>query len=52
MIRIGLQWFLNQTGDAASSHLESGGFARTTDKVVSLLAKIIECLENYALFLD
>jgi choline dehydrogenase len=35
MIRIGLQWFLNQTGEAASSHLESGGFARTTDKVCS-----------------
>lgn len=33
MIRIGLQWFFNQTGLAASSHLESGGFARTTDKV-------------------
>ncbi|KAI6240867.1 GMC oxidoreductase [Aphelenchoides fujianensis] len=34
MIRIGLQWFWNQTGEAASSHLESGGFARTTDKIL------------------
>ncbi|KAI6235342.1 GMC oxidoreductase [Aphelenchoides besseyi] len=34
MIRIGLQWFYNQTGEAASSHLESGGFARTTDKIL------------------
>lgn len=33
MIRTGLQWFYNQTGLAASSHLESGGFARTTDKI-------------------
>ncbi|KAI6177012.1 hypothetical protein M3Y97_00860800 [Aphelenchoides bicaudatus] len=33
MIRIGLQWFMNQTGLGASSHLESGGFARTTDKI-------------------
>ncbi|XP_060080282.1 uncharacterized protein LOC132559680 [Ylistrum balloti] len=26
MIRIGLQWFLTQTGDGATTHFESGGF--------------------------
>ena len=29
MIRVGIQWFLNQTGPTATSHLESGGFARS-----------------------
>ncbi|CAL1538648.1 unnamed protein product [Lymnaea stagnalis] len=29
MIRIGLEWFLYQTGYGATSHLESGGFIRT-----------------------
>jgi len=29
MIRVGVQWFLNQTGSAASAHLESGGFIRS-----------------------
>jgi choline dehydrogenase-like flavoprotein len=29
MIRIGLQWFAMQTGDAASAHLEAGGFIRS-----------------------
>lgn len=29
MVRIGLEWFLRQTGDAASTHLESGGFIRS-----------------------
>lgn len=29
MIRIGLQWFATQTGDAASAHLEAGGFIRS-----------------------
>jgi len=29
MIKVGLQWFINQTGAAATSHLESGGFARS-----------------------
>ncbi|XP_071485276.1 choline dehydrogenase, mitochondrial-like [Diadema antillarum] len=29
MIRIGLQWFLFQTGLAASPHLEAGGFIRS-----------------------
>jgi len=44
MIRIGAQWFLNQTGLAASSHLETGGFVRSNEKVehpdspISLLA--------------
>ncbi|KAH7732009.1 choline dehydrogenase [Aphelenchoides avenae] len=33
MVRIGLQWFYNQTGLAASSHLESGGFARSSPEV-------------------
>jgi choline dehydrogenase len=33
MIRIGLQWFFNRTGLAASSHLESGGFARSRPDV-------------------
>ncbi|XP_072015791.1 choline dehydrogenase, mitochondrial-like [Amphiura filiformis] len=28
MIRIGLQWFLTQTGDAATTHLEAGAFIR------------------------
>ncbi|CAD6194045.1 unnamed protein product [Caenorhabditis auriculariae] len=31
MIRIGLDWFLRRKGLATSSHLESGGFARTSD---------------------
>lgn len=29
MIRIGLEWFLSSTGDAASTHLETGGFIRS-----------------------
>ena len=29
MIRVGVQWFLNQTGPTGTSHLESGGFARS-----------------------
>ncbi|XP_064641573.1 uncharacterized protein LOC135496265 [Lineus longissimus] len=29
MIRIGLQWFLQRDGDAASAHLESGAFIRS-----------------------
>jgi len=29
MIKVGIQWFLNQTGPTATSHLESGGFARS-----------------------
>ena len=29
MISVGIQWFLNQTGPTATSHLESGGFARS-----------------------
>uniref|UniRef100_A0A914VZ80 Glucose-methanol-choline oxidoreductase N-terminal domain-containing protein n=1 Tax=Plectus sambesii TaxID=2011161 RepID=A0A914VZ80_9BILA len=33
MIRIGMQWFINQTGEGASSHLESGGFARSDDSI-------------------
>ena len=33
MIKTGLQWFYNQTGLAASSHLESGGFARSRPDV-------------------
>ncbi|TMS36019.1 hypothetical protein L596_003288 [Steinernema carpocapsae] len=33
MVSIGLQWFVNQTGLGASSHLESGGFARSNDQV-------------------
>ena len=28
MIQIGAQWFLNQTGSCATTHFESGGFAR------------------------
>ncbi|VDN36716.1 unnamed protein product [Gongylonema pulchrum] len=33
MIRIGLQWYISKTGLGASSHLESGGFVRSTPKV-------------------
>jgi len=29
MIKVGLQWFLNQTGSGATAHLESGGFMRS-----------------------
>jgi len=29
MIQVGLQWFWNNTGSAASAHLESGGFFRS-----------------------
>ncbi|XP_023330080.1 choline dehydrogenase, mitochondrial [Eurytemora carolleeae] len=29
MIKVGLQWFFNQTGSAATAHLESGGFIRS-----------------------
>lgn len=27
--RIGIQWFMNQTGEGATAHLEAGGFIRT-----------------------
>jgi choline dehydrogenase len=30
MLRVGIQWFLNQTGPAASAHLETGGFFRSS----------------------
>jgi hypothetical protein len=33
MIQIGGQWFLTKKGLAASSHLESGGFARSSLEV-------------------
>ncbi|CAJ0608362.1 unnamed protein product [Cylicocyclus nassatus] len=33
MIKTGLQWFATQTGLGASSHLETGGFARSNDVV-------------------
>ncbi|VDO28143.1 unnamed protein product [Onchocerca flexuosa] len=33
MIKIGLKWYLSKTGLGASSHLESGGFVRSTPKV-------------------
>ncbi|KAI1729853.1 GMC oxidoreductase domain-containing protein [Ditylenchus destructor] len=33
MIRHGLQWFTNKSGVCASSHLESGGFIRSSDDV-------------------
>lgn len=29
MIRIGLEWFIQSTGDGATAHLESGGFIRS-----------------------
>ena len=29
MIGVGIQWFLNHTGSAATTHLESGGFTRS-----------------------
>ena len=29
MIQIGLEWFLRSTGDAATAHLETGGFVRS-----------------------
>ena len=28
MLRVGLQWFINQTGDGATTHLETGAFLR------------------------
>ncbi|VDM98614.1 unnamed protein product [Thelazia callipaeda] len=33
MVKIGLEWFISNTGIGASSHLESGGFVRSTVKV-------------------
>nr|CAD2127654.1 unnamed protein product [Meloidogyne enterolobii] len=33
MMQIGAQWFLTKTGLAASSHLESGGFARSSPEI-------------------
>lgn len=33
MIAIGLEWFARRTGLGASSHLESGGFARSSDEI-------------------
>jgi len=33
MIKVGLQWFLNQTGDGATTHLESGAFLRSRPEV-------------------
>uniref|UniRef100_A0A915CYD0 Glucose-methanol-choline oxidoreductase N-terminal domain-containing protein n=1 Tax=Ditylenchus dipsaci TaxID=166011 RepID=A0A915CYD0_9BILA len=33
MIRTGVQWFISQSGLAASSHLETGGFIRSNDTV-------------------
>ncbi|CAJ0960358.1 unnamed protein product, partial [Mesorhabditis belari] len=33
MIAIGLEWFAKRTGLGASSHLESGGFARSSEEV-------------------
>jgi choline dehydrogenase len=32
-LRIGLQWFLTQSGDCATTHLESGAFLRTSAEV-------------------
>ena len=29
MIQVGLQWFYNQTGSCATTHVESGGFTRS-----------------------
>ncbi|KAK3085801.1 hypothetical protein FSP39_008859 [Pinctada imbricata] len=29
MIKIGMEWFIKQTGDGATAHLESGGFIRS-----------------------
>ncbi|EJW81295.1 GMC oxidoreductase [Wuchereria bancrofti] len=33
MIKVGLEWYLSKTGLGASSHLESGGFVRSTPRV-------------------
>uniref|UniRef100_A0A915PCR3 Glucose-methanol-choline oxidoreductase N-terminal domain-containing protein n=1 Tax=Setaria digitata TaxID=48799 RepID=A0A915PCR3_9BILA len=33
MVKVGLEWYLSKTGLGASSHLESGGFVRSTPKV-------------------
>ncbi|KAK6036794.1 GMC oxidoreductase, partial [Cooperia oncophora] len=33
MIKIGLEWFATRKGLGATSHLETGGFARSNDKV-------------------
>ena len=29
MIKIGIQWFLNQSGPCGTTHIESGGFTRS-----------------------
>ncbi len=29
MVRVGMEWFLKQTGPARTAHLESGGFCRS-----------------------
>uniref|UniRef100_A0A1I7U5I6 Doublecortin domain-containing protein n=1 Tax=Caenorhabditis tropicalis TaxID=1561998 RepID=A0A1I7U5I6_9PELO len=33
MIKIGVEWFTNRTGLGATSHLETGGFARSDEQV-------------------
>ncbi|EFO85674.1 hypothetical protein CRE_01528 [Caenorhabditis remanei] len=33
MVKIGVEWFTNRTGLGASSHLETGGFARSDENV-------------------
>ena len=33
MVKTGVQWFLTQTGAAASAHLEAGGFIRSAPDV-------------------
>ena len=33
MLKTGIEWFIRQTGPAASTHMDAGGFIRSTDKV-------------------
>merc|ERR1719244_1147361 len=33
MIKVGIQWFLQRTGAAATTHLEAGGFIRSSASV-------------------
>ena len=40
MIKVGLQWFLNQTGDGATTHLESGAFLRSRPEVTNCMVLI------------
>ena len=51
MVKVGLQWFLNQTGDGATTHLESGAFLRSrpevTKDITSLFLYMAGCPSRY-----